>query len=161
MANKDIPNGFKPYGKIKQVIQVEAGSATYPGDPVALASDGQVDPVAGGSDIYGVALTYAASAGTKVLISCDPEQIYEGKLTSNQIASIADVGLNIDHALGTPSTTYKASRAELSGSAAASSAGWKVIALAGGVDNAYGTDARLLVSINEHQFIGEDSSAGV
>lgn len=162
MANKDIPDGFRPVGEIKQVVVMEAGSAVYPGDPVALASDGQVDPVAGGSTINGVALTYASGAGVKVLVSVDPEQIYEAKCDAAEVNAQSFVGNNADHALGTPSTTYKASRAEIASSTAtAGAAGWTIIGLAGGVDNAFGADARLLVRINEHQVHGKDAFAGI
>lgn len=162
MANKDIADGFRPVGEIKQVVVMEAGSAVYPGDPVALASDGQIDPVAGGSTINGVALTYASAAGQKVLVSVDPEQIYEVQCDESEVNAQGLIGNNADHALGTASTTYKCSRAELdSSTASAGAAGWTIIGLAPGVDNAFGANARVLVRINEHQAFGKDAFGGI
>jgi hypothetical protein len=65
MANLDRPRGFEPHGEIKQVVVQEAGSACFPGDMVALASDGQVDPVATGAKVLGLCLSYASAAGQK------------------------------------------------------------------------------------------------
>lgn len=162
MANLNIPDGFKPVGEIRLVVVQEAGAAVYPGDPIALTSDGQIDPVAGGSTINGVALTYASAAGQKVLVSCDPEQIYEVQADETEMTAQSIIGNNCDHILGTPSTTYKMSRAMLnSDGVTAGAAGWTVIGLAGGVNNAFGAQAKMLVRPNEHQVFGKDGFAGI
>jgi len=162
MANRDRPRGFWPYGVPKQVVIMEAGSATYPGDLVALASDGQVDPVAAGSTILGCALGYASAAGEKIQVSVAPEQLYVVQADETEVDAQTDIGNNCDHLATAGNTTYKTSRQELDSSTiAASAAGLTIIAINRRPDNAAGEFVDVIVRINEHQAFGKDAFAGV
>lgn len=160
MANADRPGGFSPYGRIGQTVVFEAGSACYPGDFVALASDGQVDPVAAGAVILGLCLDYASAAGDKVRVITDPEQLYVGQASATQIDAQTDVGNNCDIVATAGNSTYKASRQEIDSSTiAAAAAQLLIVGLDPAVNNAFGEFAKVIVKINEHQF--KDAYAGV
>lgn len=162
MANADRPCGFRPYGQVRQVVEMEAGSACYPGDCVNLDTDGQVDPAAAGETILGVCLDYASAAGQKVRVSVHPEQLYIVQADEADISAQALVGTNCDILATGGSSTYKASRMELdSSTSATASAQCTVIGLYGEVNNAFGAQAEVLVRINEHQAFGKDAFAGV
>jgi len=162
MANKDLPQGFRPYGRVKQVAVMEAGSACYPGDFVSLASDGQVDPTGAGSTILGLCLSYASAAGQKVLVSVDPEQLYVGQADESEIDAQTDIGNNCDIVATGGNTTYKTSRQEIDSSTiGASAAQLTIVGLDRGADNAFGEFAEVIVRINEHQAFGKDAFAGV
>lgn len=162
MANNDFPQGFKPYGKIKQTVTLEAGSEIFPGDCVSLASDGQYDATVAGSTINGVALSYASGAGVAFLASVDPEQLYIAQASGSEINAQTLIGNNADILATAGSSTYKTSRMEVdSSTAAASAANLTVIALRPRVGNAFGANAELIVRINEHQAFGKDAFAGI
>lgn len=161
MANISQKDGFKPVGKIKQVVVQEAGSTVYAGDPVSLASDGQVDVTAAGSTINGIALNYA-TVGQKVLVSCDPEQIYSVQADETEINAQGLIGNNADHIVVAADTTYKSTRTQLdSSSATAGAAGFTILGLADGVSNSFGSVCKVLVRINEHQAFGKDAFGGI
>jgi hypothetical protein len=162
MANADRPRGFAPYGKVKSANIYEAGAAVYPGDLVALASDGQIDPVAAGSTILGCALSYAAAAGDKVLVSDDPEQRYVVQADETEVDAQTDIGNNCDHLATAGNSTYKASRMELDSSTiGTSAAGLTILDIEQRPDNAFGGFVDVIVRINEHQIAGKDAFAGV
>jgi hypothetical protein len=160
MANLDRPNGFHPYGPVKQVAVMEAGSACYPGDMVALAADGQVDPVATGAKILGCALDYAAAAGDKVLVSIDPSQLYSVQADETEVDAQTDIGNNCDITATAGNSTYKQSRQELDSSTIGTAAAQlTILGLDPSVNNAFGAQSRILVRINESQLA--DSFAGI
>jgi hypothetical protein len=161
VANKDMPCGFVPYGKISKIAIHEAGSAIYPGDFVALASDGQIDAATATNDILGLALDYASAAGQKVRVSVDPEQLYVGQVDDNGIAAQTDVGQTVEILATAGSSTYKASRMEIDGSEKGSSKALLIVGLAPDNNNAFGTNARVIVKIAKHQAYGTDDFAGV
>jgi hypothetical protein len=160
MANLDRPRGFEPHGEIKQVVVQEAGSACYPGDMVALASDGQVDPVATGAKVLGLCLSYASASGQKVLVSIDPSQVYAVQADETEVDAQTDIGNCCDITATAGDTTYKTSRQELDSSTiAAASAQLLILSIDTNVKNAAGAQATVLVKINESQLA--DSFAGI
>lgn len=163
MANKDYPQGFRPYGEIKQVVVMESGSAVYAGEFVALASDGQVDAVAAGGDILGLCLDNAAASGAKVRVSVSPEQVYIGQASSTQIDAQTDVGNLCDVLATAEDATYAAARHEIDSSTIGTGSGGQlmILGLHGQVGNAFGEFAEVLCKINEHQAFGTDDFAGI
>ena len=162
MANQDAPKGFAPYGKVKQVLVLEAGSTIAPGEFIRMASDGQVDAVAAGETILGLALGYAAAAGDKVLCSVDPEQLYVGQCDGSAIDAQTDIGNNVDVLATADNTTYKESRMEMNTSTvAAAAAQLTILGIDPRPDNAFGEFVDVIVRINEHQIMGVDAFGGV
>lgn len=161
MPNADRPRGFQPYGKVRQAIKMEAGSACYPGDALTLASDGQVDPASAGGAIVGIALNYASGAGEPVNVSVDPMQLYVVQADGSEISSQAAVGLVADITATAGDSTLKQSRQELDSSAANTGGAQQllIVGLEPRPDNAWGEFADLIVKINENQ--AEEDFAGV
>lgn len=161
MANLDRPNGFEPYGSVKQAVEMEAGSACYPGDALTLASDGQVDPATAGSKIVGICLSYAAAAGDKVLVSVDPTQLYSVQADETEISAQTLIGNVADIVATAGNSTFKQSRQELDSSVANSGGTQQllIVALDPSTNNAFGAQARVLVRINESSLA--DSFAGI
>lgn len=162
MANADTPNGFVPVGTVLRVQAYQAGSAVYPGDPVALADDGQIDRSAGPA-LIGVALNYAAAAGDEVLVADHPDQLFEAQGDGADIDAQTDLFLNYDIVLGSADTTYRKSTSEIDSSTGATTAtlAVKVISLLPRVKNALGANARCICKLNNHQLAGGTGTAGV
>jgi len=162
MANPDYPRGFEPHGKILRANVYESGSACYPGDLVALASDGQVDPVAAGSAILGVCITYASAAGQQIVVLDDPNQLVSCQADETEIDAQTDIGNMCDHLATAGSSTYKASRHELDSSTVNSiAAGLQILGIERTVGNALGTNVKVVCRINEHQLATGSGIAGV
>lgn len=161
MANTARPSGFRPHGKVLRSNKYQAGSTCFPGDLVAMASDGQCDPVAAGSTILGAALNYA-TVGQDLIVSDDPNQRYVVSVSAAAFDAQTDVGNNADHVATTGSTVYKCSAQDLdSTTIAASAAGLTILDFEHRIDNALGSRVDAIVKINEHQIIGVDAFAGV
>lgn len=161
MANADRPRGFEPFGEIKSVGVYESGSACYPGDMVALASDGQVDPVAAGATILGCCLSYASAAGARVLVADHPEQRFIVQADETEVDAQTDIGNNCDITATGGSSTYKTSRQELDSSTiAASAAQLTILDIEQRPNNAFGGFVDVIVRVNEHQ-VAKDAFAGV
>lgn len=162
MANRDAPQGFEPYGVLRQVVVLEAGSAVNPGEFVRMANDGQIDAVAAGETIMGLCLDYGGSAGDKVRVSVNPEQLYVGQADETELDAQTDIGNCCDVLATADNTSYRASRMEIdSSTVAASSAQLLILGLQPRVDNAFGEFADVIVKINEHQAFGADAFAGI
>lgn len=150
MANQNTPKGLVPYGQLYRATAYVAGSTCYPNDPVALASDGQVDPSVT-VPLLGVALNYA-TVGQTVMVADHPDQLFE--VESDEATATTDVGLNASLALGIPSTTYKMSRCYLDGSTAATTNptyATKILGIAPTVGNSAAVDnVNVIVKINNH-----------
>jgi ribosomal protein L27 len=162
MANKDRPSGFYPATAIKSgsVLVMEAGSAVYEGEFVSLASDGQVDAVATGAVILGLALDNQETVGGKVRVCIDPDQVYVGQADETEIDAQTDIGNCCDVTATAQDSTYKHARMELDSSTiGASAAQLLILGLLPAADNAFGAQAKVLVKINEHQLV--DAFAGV
>lgn len=156
MANADRPRGFICKGEPKRVNEYESGSACYPGDLVALASDGQVDPVAAGGKILGVCLSYASAAGTAIQVADDPDQLVVVQASSTEVDAQTDIGNNADVLATAGSSTYKTSRMELDSSTLATSAAQlTILGIERRPDNALGAQVDVICAINEHQLNGD------
>lgn len=150
MANQDKPCGLRPHGRILRVRPYTAGSACYPGDAVALAADGQVDPATTGA-LLGVAMSYASAQGQTVLVADDPNQLFE--VQADDVIAVTDVGLNCT-LTGSPNTTYKRSGHELDASEKADTAtlSLQILGISPEVGNAANSaDNDVIVRINVHQ----------
>lgn len=160
MANRDMPVGLKPYEELVRARKYVAGSTIYPGDPVALASDGQVDSSVT-VPLIGVALNYA-TANQDVMVADSPNQMFVAQATASIAAS--DVGQNASLSLGTASTAYKISRAEVDQSTLATTAtlAVKILGIGEAIDNAAGSaDVDVIVKINNHSLGSHTGTAGV
>lgn len=151
MANKDLPCGFEPHGRVLHASVMQAGSTIYPGDPVRLASDGQIDVATAGQTILGVALSYA-TVGQDCLVSDAKEQVYIVQADEADIDAQTDIGNLFDHVATAGDSTYKVSRQELdSSTASTTSGGFMLIGVEGRVGDALGANVKCLVRIAEPQ----------
>lgn len=151
MANLDQPCGAVPYGELRRAQKYTAGSTCYPGDFVALAADGMVDPAAAGAAMLGVALSYASGVGVEVLVADDPDQMFQVQASATEVDAQTDIGQEYDVLATAGSATYKISRHELDSASAADPAGLRLLAIDERPDNALGANVDCVVMINEHQ----------
>ena len=152
MANSDIVNGARPYGRIEQMTSYKAESTVYKGDFVKKNAAGTVERAAATNALLGVAMSNA-TAGEQVLVADHPEQKFVCQADDNSIAAQTDLGLNAEIVVAAADTTYKRSGMEVDAStkAVTSTLALRILALEPAVDNAFGTNAKLIVKINVHQ----------
>lgn len=160
MANKNQAIGLRPEGELIRARKYVAGSTVYPGDPVAIATDGKV-----GSSItvplLGVALNYAV-ADENVMVADHPDQLFVAECDEASVQ--AGVAGNYELVLGTASTTYKRSAAYVDGSTIATTAtlAVKVLAIADAIDNEANSDnVDVICKINNHVLSGGTGTAGL
>lgn len=161
MPNKNQPIGLRPEGDLIRATKYIAGSTVYPGDPVILATDGQVDSSVT-TPLIGVALNYA-TVNQNVMVADHPDQRFI--VQANSSVAQSDINGNFDLTLGTPSTTYKRSATVMnvatSDKTTATNA-VKLLAIADEIDNAAGsTNVDVIVKINNHQQNGGTGTAGL
>ncbi len=175
-----------PYNGQFRVYTVPAsdGTAIYVGDPVKLAAAGAdttgqkaaVTLAAAGDAIVGIVVGFgvnrdnlditgqyrAASTLRDVYVCDDPYTVFEAEV-SNGTPAAADVNLNVNHAVGTPSTTTATSGAYIDFGTEATTAAltFKILGFVARENNEVGASARLLVKINNHQLGGSTGTAGV
>ena len=160
MANKAQPVGLKPYEQCLRARPYVAGSTVYPGDPLSLATDGQVDSSIT-VPLIGVALHYA-TVGQTVMVADHPDQIFIAE--ADEAIAAADVGKNCELALGTASTAYKMSRCFVDGSQVADTAtlAVKILGIGSAVDNTVAVDdVDVIVKINNHILGSHTGTAGL
>lgn len=162
MANKDMPKGAEPCGRMYPLQPYKAESTIYPGDFVKKNAAGTVEPATAAGAIVGVAMSYAA-AGSDVLVSDDPDQTFVIQAAGSAIDAQTDIGLNADIVVGTANATYKRSAMELDDSTLATTATLplKIVRIDRSVDNALGANVKVVVRINNHQNSAGTGSAGV
>ena len=193
MANTSRINGFRPTkyksgapwnGQVNTYhIPASDGTAVYVGDLVKIAGSATADGfkptvalAAAGDACVGVVVGFApnrdnlniggqyraASTARDVLVCDDPNVLYEVE-ASNGTPAVTDVGLNANHAVGTPSTTTATSGAYVDFGTEATTAALtlKIHSLIAREDNEVGASCKLLVSINNHQFGSSTGTAGV
>lgn len=156
------------------------GSADSVGTPtVALAAAGdavvgvvvgivntKLDPVTGKLSTGSVSLDTpqyrAASTATYVLVADSPDIVLEAE-ASNGTPAATDVGLNANHAVGTPSTSTGTSGAYIDFGTELSTATLtlKILGFVNRPDNEIGANAKMFVKINNHQYNGGTGTAGV
>ncbi len=183
MANTARINGFRPvktksgapWNGMANLYYIPStdGTAVYPGDVVKLAGSSDADGVAptvalaaAGDGVVGVVVGFmanpadlsitglyrAASTNRYVWVADDPNLVFEVE-ASNGTPAATDVGLNINHAVGTPNATFARSGAyvDFGTEATTSNLTFKILGFAPKVGNEVGASARMLVSINLHQ----------
>lgn len=162
MANKDIVQGFKPHGKLKQANVYQAGGTIYEGDAVKLDSGGQVVQAAASDALLGVALAYATS-GQNVLVADDPSQLFVCQADDGTIDAQTDLNLNYDIVVAAANTTYRRSGMEIDASTQATTATLpiKVLRVLPAIDNALGAQVDVICKINNHQLGSHTGTAGV
>lgn len=153
MPNKNQPIGFEPFGEVLRASEYTAASAIYPGDLVTKDAAGKVAVAAATNAALGVALSYAAADGAKVLVADHPDQRFVVQADDATIDAQTDIGLNADIVAGSASTVYKRSGMQLDASTVAPTQALviKIHEVAKRIDNELGDKVDVVVSINQHQ----------
>ncbi len=154
MANKIQPVGLRPQGRIRSVAEYVVSAVVYPGDLVIMGADGKIARHAANTvPAIGVALSYAAADGDKVLVCDDPDQKYVIQADGSGIDAQTDIGLNYQITTTSASTSYRVSRTELDAAtgATASNLPLRLLGVSKEVDNALGDDVDCVVKINNHR----------
>lgn len=176
-----------PYnGQVNAYTIVAAdGTAVYVGDPVKLsgtADSGYGDKpsvvlAAAGDAIIGVVVGFlpnysdlnitgqarAASTLRTALVADQPDLIFEVE-TSNGTLTIVDIGLNINHAVGTPVAAVARSGATVDAGTKATTAAltFKLVGFVPRDDNdPTAASSKVLVKANNHTFASGTGAVGV
>jgi hypothetical protein len=162
MANADIVDGAKPFGRGYQCNTYVAQSAIYAGDFVKKNAAGTVEQAAASDALLGVALNYAAT-GADVLVADHPDQLFMIQADDSTIDAQTDIGLNYDITVASANTTYKRSGMELDASTQATLATLplKLMKIVAAPNNALGDHTKCVVRINNHQNAGGTGVIGV
>jgi hypothetical protein len=162
MANQNIVDGAKPFGRGYQANTYKAESTIYPNDFVKQNAAGTVEPATATGAIKGVAAHYAA-AGADVLVWDHPDQLFMIQADDSTVDAQTDIGLNYDIVCGTPNATYKTSAMQLDASTQATTATLplKLLKIVAAPNNALGNLVKCVVRINNHQNAGGTGVAGV
>lgn len=193
MANTSRINGFKPVKYLGGApwngqatlyyIPSTDNTAVYPGDVVKIAGSADtaggaptVTLAAAGDAVVGVVVGFlpdptnlnvdglgrAASTNRYCWVVDDPNVIFEVE-ASNGTPTVADIGLNANHAVGSPSTTFDTSGAYIDFGTEATTAAltFKILSVVPRPDNEVGASVKLLVKINNHQFGSHTGTDGV
>jgi hypothetical protein len=192
MANVSSISGFRYHshqltGARPQVrkyfFPATDGTAVYVGDAVKLAgaadTDGTAPTVtlaAAGDAICGIVVGLmpdptnlnvdgqrrAASTARYAFVMDDPNAVFEVE-TSNGTPAAADIGLNINHAVGTPNATTATSGAtvDMATKATTATLTFKLLGASSRVNNDITlASAKVLVKINNHQFSAGTGTLG-
>lgn len=161
MANVNRPNGFKPYGRVKQAAAMQCGSTVAMYDAVTLNSSGQVETATDASDLFGVALQ-AGSANDNIMVSVDADQLYLSQADEADIDAQTDIG-NCCNILSTASSSvYKHSRHQIDSSTIRVDGGQLMIVRVGPrMNNAAGSKAEVIVKICQPQAFGNAGFSGI
>jgi hypothetical protein len=171
---------FIPSGNASNVFVGDPVKADTTGDTAAAGGKAtgiqSVVPAAAGDAILGVVMGFAvdptnlntpqyraASTGRYVLVSDDPNVLYEVQ-TSNGTLGVADVGLNANIAVAAGSLTTGSSGVTLDVATAATTATLplKIMGFTQRVDNDNtSANAKVVVKINNDQFGAGTGTAGV
>jgi hypothetical protein len=183
MANVDRVNGFRLVdanggvhnARVKRYnVAAAYATALFIGDAVKLGGSADatgvatVEQAAAGDSMVGVIVGIdvdkavpatehpgyiPASTGGYVLVCDDPSAVYEVQEDGN--IGVAGVGQVGDHVVAAGNTTFGTSGMELASTTVGTTgAGWHVLGYAQRPDNEIGTNAKLLVMINEHSRTG-------
>jgi hypothetical protein len=151
MPNTNRPCGFQPYGSIRRVGKYVAGAEIFPGDMlIGPASDGQVDPSAGGAAelLLGVALNYASAAGQEVLVADDPDQLYSVQMNSGETEATTQVGDYCEVRATAGNATYRQSRQEVDTVAETATKPLRIVRLDTPIGAEVNANMKVVVSIN-------------
>lgn len=166
MANKDQPKGFEPVGAVLRQSAYVADAACYPGDLLERTSAGKVQPIADGAvgtQIVGVAMSYAAADGDQVIVSDHPDQLYRVQADGADIDAQTDINLNYDVVATAGNSTYKISRMELDSDTGATTADTplNLVRIEASDDNALGAQVKCIVRLNMNALNNAAGTAGV
>lgn len=163
MANKDQVKGFEPKGPCLRSRPYTAAGAVYPGDLVKLTDAGKVAQAAASDACVGVALTYASGDGVTVQVADHPDQEFVGQSDDGTIDALTDMNLNYNFVVAAANTTFKRSGMEVDGSTGATNSNYplKVLRLDPAIDNALGTNCKVILKINNHQLAAGTGTLGV
>lgn len=175
MANTNAPQGFKPLrhlagGVIRANEYLIATSGTtgfndniFTGDAVAINGDGTIEVAVAGAVALGIfaGCYYTASDGSivftrnwvastavktgssiRAMVFDDPNIAYEVQAAT---AAATDVGLVVDHVVGSGNATTGTSGSYLDTTDVTTSGGWRVLGLVDRVTNEWGAYAKLVV----------------
>lgn len=128
----------------------------------------KIDPITGTLSTGSVSLDTpsgvyrAASTAQYIFVADSPDIVMEAE-ASNGTPAAADIGLNTNHAVGTPSSTAGRSGAYVDVATFNTTATLtlKLLGFTNRPDNEIGASAKMLVTINNHQFKGSTGTAGV
>lgn len=186
MTNVDAPFGFAPLNhptgdlRLRQ-YPIVSGQTTsiFPGDPVKLITGGTLARAAAGERIIGIFMgaeytntegrptfgywpsaTVTADAVGLVVDATDAQF----KVQADGALTAANVGNLANHIFThAGSTAYQKSKAELNASDAGTDAGnWRILGLYADPNNAWGTNAVVVVTPYLHEYsVDEPSTPGV
>lgn len=162
MANKDMPRGARPKGRVLRVRKYMAGGTVYPGDFVKSDNAGKVVVAAASNALLGVAATYATT-GNDLLVWDDPNQVFTVQADDATIDAQTDINLNYNITATTADTLYKMSRHELDASTQAtdSTLPLRLLEVEPLVGDALGANVKCQVIINNHLLKGGTGTEGV
>lgn len=167
MSNADRPSGFVPFGPILRVRPYLAKVECFRGDMLnrkagSSGTDGanEVEPGDASEAQIGVALNHAA-IGSIVYVADHPEQEFVGQADDGSVATNAKIGLNYDLLATDGSGDQSAHEIDASTFATSATLPIRVLRLLPAVDNAIGTNCKLICKINNHQLSAGTGSAGV
>lgn len=157
MPNIDVAYGFRPWGAILSIKKFEKDSAAarvFRWDVIEIEADGGViSAAAGQTALVGTAAhNSAASTAEDLMVFDDPDQTFEAQDDGDAATSAqTNAGNMADHLATTGSTTTGISAHEIDiSTASTTAAGFLLIDLVNRPDNAWGVNADIVVSINEH-----------
>lgn len=193
MANTSRINGFKPVKHINgspyngqanlYYMSADYATAAYPGDVVKIVTAADttgkaqtVELAAAGNAAVGVIVAFepdptnlnvdglgrAASTARYCWVADSPDLIFEAE-ASNGTPVYSDLGLNVNHAIGTPNTTFDRSGAYLDWGTEANTATltFKIMNIVQRPDNEIGASTKVLVKINNHQLGSHTGTVGL
>jgi hypothetical protein len=160
-ANKNQPIGLRPEGRCIRSTKYIADSTIYPGDTVAIATDGKVDRSVT-VPLLGVALNYAV-AGDNIMIADHPDQRFIAQ--ADAALAQADVQGNFDLTLGSGNSTYKRSTVVVDAATADNTTATlavKLLAIGDEIDNSgNAVHNDVIVKINNHVLNGGTGTTGL
>ena len=193
MANTSRISGFRPvkhgdgspYNGQANMYYFPStdGTAAYVGDAVKLAGSADtnggsptVTLASAGDAVCGIIVGFlpdptnlnvggtgrAVSTNRYVWVADAPDTVFEAE-ASNGTPAAVDIGLNANHAVGTPSATFATSGAyiDMATKNTTATLTFKILSFVQRPDNAVGASAKMLVKINNHQFASSTGTAGV
>jgi hypothetical protein len=163
MANRDIVDGFRPYGEALRLRPYVASGVVYPGSLVKQEGGGRVEEAAASNPCIGVASEYASGAGVTIMIWDHPDQEFVGQADGADIDAQTDLGLNYNFVVSAGNATYKRSGMEIDSDTGATNSNYplKVLRLHPAIDNEFGANAKCIFKINNHQLGQGTGTAGV
>lgn len=193
MANTSRINGFKPVKHLNgspyngqanlYYFASSYATAAYIGDVVKIVTAADttgkaqtVELAAAGNAAVGVIVGFVvnptdlnvtgtykpASTARYCWVADSPDVIFEAE-ASNGTPVYSDLGLNVNHAIGTPNATMVRSGAYLDWGTEANTATltFKILSLVQRPDNEIGASAKVLVKINNHQLGSHTGTVGL